>query len=154
MKYQVRFLPVLYGLATYSVLFFGSFPLARSLALFVSGQSQPFGGVAAAIIGGFLALLVVVLVAPVISGWITARTAKERPYLHSVFVFVSVQVMLLLTNSIPLTVLQRQRTPFRWYALLVIVGVMGGMAGTRLGWARHARQQNDELMQTLRSIKF
>ena len=150
MKLRHQVLPVAYGLATYTAMAFVVSPvLGRVVYFFFPKSDEAFGTIAAILYWFLVEVFIFAFVAPFLSGFVTARAAKHRPYFHSFYAALVISTLWFFLHYSPWfsqSVLPSSRVD---YGIIWTIGLLLGFAGTWIGAQRAERQAEVELRSSL-----
>ena len=141
--------PILYAVLTFLALFIIGLVVPK--LIFASlAQVSGFGNFGVAVFSGLVGALIMLIVAPACSGFLLARTALVRPMLHLVLAALTTLVLLSIAGYGPFS---RNWAEARSRVLYTLVALAFAAAGAWLGYRRQVRLNDEQLIQTLRSLE-
>ncbi len=146
MKLQRNFMAVTCGVGAYLALFLTAGSLPRLVNLLFSSKG-PLDNIGLVGLVFFACLPVTLVVAPFLGGFVTAKTATERPYLHLVYALLISCGLLCLAGYVPRSF---KKVSIVGYGLLFLLSFVSSVAGAWFGGLNRAQQRDEELMHQLR----
>ena len=152
MKRWMAVRPVVCGVASYFAVFTLSLGLARRVYSLFTPQPGILGNLGPVLLGSAATMLMRLVAAPVLAGFVMARLTGRRSYRNLLSLCGTIFALLCLTGYGLLSPFLRRTWELKLYAVAGVLSLTCGWLGAWLGWRRFTHDADEQLVQRLRDL--